>query len=969
MLKTETEIVDWLKNYLLTNLNVQWLGQSATLTELGLDSISLSELLVSLEKWLGISIPTEISFQASDIYGLIANLEHLYQASHDGHINSSVGKRDYKSYINPHLATKLEQLKMDRTFVRALGSYLFDECGRSYIDFMAQYGALPFGHHPPQIWDAIQQLQFEAEPIFVQPSFLHSASQLAERLISLAPPGLRYVSFSNSGAEAVEAAMKMARSATGRSGILSTRQGFHGKTFAALSATGNPKYQRHFGVPLIGFEYVEYGDNISLEKHLANKPGHFAAFIVEPIQGEGGVKVPPPGYLCKAKEICQRHGVLLIIDEVQSGLGRTGALFACQEEGVCPDIMILAKALGGGIVPIGATLCTEAAYSENFALKHSSTFAGNALAARAGLATLNLLTQDESALIKHVRREGSYLKTRLQDVQKKYPWLIKEIRGRGFMLGVQFTSDRSLWQENFLGIAAEQKELAQFVASYLLNVEGVRLAPTLNGGDVLRIQPPLNANREQCDYVLDAIERTVKIIASRQTGIFYKGILHKKTLPHDRFDPVPFPVHSQVVRPTNLSERRFAFLLHPLDEQSYADYDHTLHLLTQKELREFAVTMDGLIDPVVGSTVYIQSLDKTVAVGDFIMISHTAEQLKKMSTNDALDVLRKGLKLAKLRGSNIVGLGAYTSVISAGGKLLTDMDIPLTSGNSYTVVSGIEALDSAINQIGEDWEKLSACVFGATGAIGSCMSMLLAQRASRLILVGNSARAPEVAREKLLQTARSLVKHVKDNAASMCTIPASTLAGQIQRHAVSLPDDALIQLLESSGKLILTTNLRTLGMADVVVSATSQPDMSIDDDIFKPGAIICDISRPRTLNASIVNTRPDVVVIDGGIIALPGNPRIGPYGIPDGTSYACMAETILLTLDGHFQHTSLGRELTMTEIMRQKELAKKHGFCVAGLRSFGKVLNQQDWHRYLLAKTPSRKLVGMTGIRTSNHVS
>lgn len=954
MLKTETEIKDWLKSYLLTNLNVNWSGQGATLMELGLDSIALSELLVSLEKLLSISIPAEIGFQVSDIHSLIADLERLYQVSHSDPIDPAGGKeRNYKSYVNPYLATKLEQLKIDRTFVRAQGAYLFDECGRSYIDFMAQYGALPFGHHPPQIWDAIQQLQSEAEPIFVQPSFLDSAGQLAERLISLAPQSLRYVTFSNSGAEAVEAALKMARSATGRKGILSTRRSFHGKTLAALSATGNPDYQTYFGAPLDGFEYVEYGDSSSLEQHLASKPGYFAAFIVEPIQGEGGVNVPPPGYLREAKKICQRHGLLLIVDEVQTGLGRTGVLFACQQEGVCPDIMTVAKALGGGMVPIGATLSTEAAHSEKFALKHSSTFAGNALAARVGLATLDLLTRDDSALIKHVQREGAYLKARLQDVQKRFPWLIREIRGRGFMLGVQFTSDRALWQENFLGIAAEQKELAQFVASYLLNVEGVRLAPTLNGGDVLRVQPPLNATREQCDYVVDAIERTVEVLASRQTGIFYQGILHKTIPSHNTFDLASDHGHGEEA--ASLADRRFAFLLHPLDEQSYADYDPTLHLLTQQELHEFAGSMDGLIDPVVGSTAYIQSRDGTAAVGDFIMISHTAEQLKSMSANDALSVLRKGLELANRRGASIVGLGAYTSVVSAGGKLLADMEIPLTSGNSYTVVSGIEALDSAIHHMGEDWERLSACVLGATGAIGSCMSALLAQRVSRLILVGNSARAPEVAREKLLQTARSIIRHVKEHTASMSTIPASTLAGHIKRQGCAAPlsDDALIQALESSGKLILSTNLRVLAMADVIVSATSQPNQCIHDDLFKLGALICDISRPRTLNASIANTRPDVLVIDGGIIALPGSPRIGPYGLPDGTSYACMAETMLLTLDGHFQHTSLGRELKMTEILRQKELARKHGFCVAGLQSFGKVLSQQDWQRYLLAKVPS----------------
>lgn len=953
-MKTATEITTWLRRYLRSQLNVNWLGQNATLTELGLDSISLSELIVSLEKWLEISIPIEIGDQANDTDKLIAILEDLSRRSRD----TITGERNYKSFINPYLATKLEQLKIDRTFVRARGSYLFDEHGREYIDFMAQYGALPFGHHPPDIWNAIQQLQSEAEPIFTQPSFLHSAGQLAERLISLAPSGLRYVTFSNSGAESVEVAIKMARSATRRTGILSTRWGFHGKTLAALSATGNTDYQKSFGAPLSGFEYAEFGDIESLERCFAAKPDYYAAFIVEPIQGEGGVNVPPPGYLREVKEICGRYGVLLIVDEVQTGLGRTGALFACQEEGICPDIMTLAKALGGGIVPIGAILATERAYSEKFALKHSSTFAGNALAARAGLATLDLLTRDNGAAIEHVRSEGAYLKSRLEEIRAEFPWPIEGIHGRGFMLGIRFTSDRSFCPENFLGIAAEQRELGQFVASYLLNVERVRLAPTLNRGNVLRIQPPLNATREQCDRVIGAIERTVAVLASGRTGIFYQGILRKTSPSIAPFDRNP--ARSPVTEPIPPVVRRFAFLVHPLDEQSYADYDPTLDSLTPRELREFAATMDGLVDPVVGSTAYIRSLDGTVVAGDFILIGHTAEQLKAMYLNDALAVLREGLELAKQRGAGIVGLGAYTSVVSGGGQFLADAGIPLTSGNSYTVVSGIDALDSAVRQDGNVWEALSACVWGATGAIGSSMAALLAERVSRLILIGNRASVPEVAREKLLQTARAIVEHVRESSA-----PVATLAGQIRQSRDTLSDDELIQVLESSGRLILTTNPNVLAMADVVVSAISQPGQYIDDDLLKPGAIVCDISRPGTLKSSIVHTRPDVIAIDGGIVALPNSPRIGPYGIASGTSYACMAETILLALDGHFQNTSLGRELKMSEILRQKALAEKHGFKIAGLRSFGKLLTPQDWYRYLLARSAGREPIE---IRTLKHI-
>ena len=247
------------------------------------------------------------------------------------------------------------------------------------------------------------------------------------------------MTFANSGAEAVEAAIKLCRAATGRLGILSTHGSFHGKTLGALSATGNPDYQRGFGAPAADFDQVPYGDAEALRRALADRPGHYAAFLVEPIQGEGGIVEPPPGYLAEVRAICHEAGVLLALDEIQTGLGRTGDLFACEAEGVVPDVMMLAKALGGGLIPIGAVLCTEEAYSSAFAMKHSSTFAGNALACRAGLATL------ETA---HARRRPAAEAGRPQrasasgagskELAARYPHLIAEIRGRGYMLGIRF---------------------------------------------------------------------------------------------------------------------------------------------------------------------------------------------------------------------------------------------------------------------------------------------------------------------------------------------------------------------------------------------------------------------------------------------------------------------------------------------------------------------------------------------------
>lgn len=952
--KSEVQVIEWLVGYTRSMGVESWNGASVGLSDLGIDSISTAELLSALENWIGVSVPANFLDEIQDTTQLVSAVMKLQSGRSE--LTNLSNARAYESFVNPYLSGKLRQLKIDRTFERAAGMWLYDGHGERYLDFMSQYGALPFGHHPAEIWAAVSSLRDEGEPVFAQPSLLKSAGTLAQRLIELAPSGLEYVTFTNSGAEAIEAALKMARHATGRQRILSTRNSFHGKTFGALSATGKPDYQIHFGLPIEGFDYVEYGRIDALHDALDTAAAPYAAFVVEPIQGEGGVQVPPEGYLREVQALCRRHGAVLIVDEVQTGLGRTGALFACDDEGICPDIMTLSKALGGGLVPVGAVLCTANVYSEKFALKHSSTFAGNALAARAALATLDLLTRDNRALLAHVRTEGAYLKARLEALQARHPGLIEQVRGRGFMLGLRFTADRSRWYENFLGIAAEERELTQLVASYLLNVERVRVAPTLNRGDVLRLQPALIATHEHCDLAVDALGRTLDVLEERSTGRFYRAILRRErpAARHGETASPRVPAESAVpeIAP-DAGAHRFAFLVHPLDAESYADYDGTLGCLDRRELAEFEATIEGLIDPVIGSRVRIVSRTGATAIGDFIMISHTAAQLRALPQREAIAVLKKAIALGRSRGARIVGLGAYTSVVSGGGALLVDDSVALTSGNSYTVVSGIEAIDLAMERAGREWHESVAAVAGAAGAIGSCMATLLALRAAKLVLVGNPAHEAAAGRERLLKVVQSIVEYVL--AARSDVQPGSVaarivaLARERGNSSGSLDSRLLAGRIVELGAVLLSDSTSLLALADVIVTATSFPGDSVDAGVLRPGAIVCDISRPRSLSEAAVATRPDVLVIDGGVVSVPGGVRIGPYGLKPGTSFACMAETMLLALEGRFEHTSIGHALDMQEVARQQQLAKAHGFALAGLQSFGRALTESGWKRFVQA--------------------
>lgn len=858
----------------------------------------------------------------------------------------------YIEFVNPHLGKLLQDIGLDKRFQRGQGPYLYDHTGQEYLDCIAAYGALPFGYNPPEIWRALHELEARQEPSFIQPSLLEAAGELAARLIALAPSGFQSVTFANSGAEAVEAAFKLVRAKTGKPVILSTRNSFHGKTLGALSATGNENYQSAFGAPVPGFRHIPYGDLEALESYLAEHAGDTAAFIVEPIQGEGGIVEPPQGYLKQVQELCARHGVLTIFDEIQTGLGRTGALFACAEEGVTPDVMVLAKALGGGLIPIGAVLCRAEVYTEDFGLKHSSTFAGNSLGARVGLAVLELLTKDDGALLRSVREKGAKLKAGLERVAAKYPQVVKAIRGRGFMLGIEFVNSRDPYPHSLLGVMAEQELLTPMVASYLLNVERVRVAPTLNGASVIRIEPPLTMGETEIERVVQAVERACGLLASRNTAAFL-GHLIGYSRPA-ALNGAAQPQTVEEARPQP-GDGRFAFLVHPVDLDNYSEFDASLADLTAEQLKDLSSRWNDLVEPfVVASTRVVDNCGRS-AYGDFICVPKTAAQLLAMDKEQSRREILAAIDLAVERGARLVGLGAYTSVVTMGGRqLLPYTDVALTTGNSYTVVSGVEAAVSAAKEVGLEMATATGAVVGAGGAIGKALAILLSEQVQNLILIGNPAR-PEKSEYRMLKVAVEIIQHLRTLAGSGRQLaPGSLGAFAAQLDSVPAEDAPLSvwvefarEVLASGAPLTLTVDSRAhLPRADLILAATSSLEALITPDVLKRGAVVCDMSRPSNVSKEVLEERPDVLVIDGGVIALPGSPDLGwNFGFEKGTAFACMSETMMLALEGRYEHMSIGADLSLEHLELMRGLAKKLGFTLAGFRAFDRPLDPAVWER------------------------
>jgi putrescine aminotransferase len=381
---------------------------------------------------------------------------------------------------------------------RGEGSILRSAKGREFIDLLGGYGIYNLGIRHPDVMAAVRA-QLDRSPLHSQELLDPLRALFAESLAAVAPAGLTRAFFCNSGAEAVEAAMKLAMWVTGRHTFVAAENAFHGKTLGALSLMGKERFRGPFQPALIDCSRVPFGDAAALEAHLAQADPKPAAFVVEPIQGEAGAVVPPDGYLAEVRRICSEHGVLLIADEVQTCLGRTGAMFAVDHWDVVPDIITLGKSLGGGAVPVGAILSTPELWKvwEADPFIHSNTFGGNPLACAAGIAAVHVTVRDD--LPGSAAKKGQRLLADVGAIAERHPSVLERVTGRGLLLAMQFSDN-----ETGYAVAAGLFRRGVLVAGTTANARAVRIEPALNIGDDL------------LDEVLVRLEDTVAEVAVRR---------------------------------------------------------------------------------------------------------------------------------------------------------------------------------------------------------------------------------------------------------------------------------------------------------------------------------------------------------------------------------------------------------------------------------------------------------------------
>ncbi|MGE0712029.1 MAG: aspartate aminotransferase family protein [Planctomycetota bacterium] len=416
----------------------------------------------------------------------------------------------HRQVVNPQFVKVVRTIQFDRGYVRGLGQYLWDAEGNRYLDLLSGYGTFNVGRNHPRVRAALHRVLDMELPNLVKMDCARLSGFLAEALLQRAPQGMGKVFFANSGTEAVEAAIKFARAATGKNAILYWDHAFHGLTMGSLSLNGSNEFRAPFGALLADARAIPFDDLAALEREL--KRGDVAALFCEPIQGKG-VYVPSEGFFREAKALCERHGALLVLDEVQTGGGRTGTFLACEQFDVSPHMITLAKFLSGGMTPVGAVLLTDDVHARTFStmdkcIVHGSTFCQNDLAMAAGLATLEVLDDDD--LINNAARLGGQLMQRLDELKQKHP-IIKEVRGRGLMIAVEFGEPAGFFARmgRSLSRAIEPGLFTQAVVMNLLQEHRILSQTAAHKVDIIKFLPTLCISQEDVDHIVSAIDQTL----------------------------------------------------------------------------------------------------------------------------------------------------------------------------------------------------------------------------------------------------------------------------------------------------------------------------------------------------------------------------------------------------------------------------------------------------------------------------
>ncbi|GAA4343533.1 aminotransferase class III-fold pyridoxal phosphate-dependent enzyme [Kangiella taiwanensis] len=796
--------------------------------------------------------------------------------------------------------------------------------------------------------------------------------------------------------------------------IAGLKGSYHGKTCSPLKVTFNKSYREGFeGLSSIQSAFVDH-DKPERLKELVNemacvfyypvlvggkveihtlKITRVMAFIMETLQGEGGIKPVPEETLSQLASIHDELKIPFIIDEIQTGCGRLGSIYSYQNtalNAIAPEYITLSKSLGGGLVKIGATLIRGDIYDQDFGILHTSTFAEDDLSARVAIKALELLKENDSELLKRVNVQGGKLLSSLETLQKRYPEIIKNVRGKGLMIGVELTPLRS--RSPFFRATGKQGVLSMLVASYLLEYHNIRLLaplttmlkgnPGKNRMSILRVQPPATITDEEIDALLTAFTEVLDIIQSNNEYLLVAHLIEQKLSPEQRQTPVTMEVKWPFNEEQSHIDARTGFIVHPTKVQHLIDYffpSFERYEWSESAMKGWWNNIARFLEPVHVKRNYITSRD-FILENNLVFVPYLPEYLVQEKEayleQEVRDKVQDAVTIAKELGDDnipvsIIGLGAYSSIVTNNGITVNDYESPITTGNAYTAALTLQGMMFAANNVQPpiDITQAEVSVVGAAGNIGSVLSQILALQVGRLCLVGSGSSTSELRLKYARKTCLAeIIKAIKTELNAGVTFEHTQLAGvgkrvyelilssgesQQLKFFNDVQEQADIDYLSKQLDLILTqyhsdeyeqlflirADFSQLKSSDIVVVATNSPDDElIKTDMVRPGAVVCCASVPSNLSQSFEKETNKYLAFDGGLSALPEQSEIKFVGMPEnGLAYGCLAETLILGFEGQ-NHSFCKGPLSSEHVYQVMSMAEEHGFELGNLKLNNNVL-------------------------------
>lgn len=784
--------------------------------------------------------------------------------------------------------------------------------------------------------------------------------------------------------------------------MMSFKGGYHGKTTSSLKVTFNKSFREAFeGLSSIKPVFIDpnrpdrigevMNENVCTFYYpiidsgkVKLKPVKLTkviGLIFEIIMGEGGIKPLCDKTLEYLAAQHQKLGLPYIIDEIQTGCGRTGHIYGYSDTPlatISPEYITLSKALGGGLAKIGATLIRKDIYEPDFGILHTSTFGEDDFSSRIALSTLDVLTRNEGEALNEVRNKGRLLIDQLNDLKKAYPDIIKEVRGKGLMLGLEFTAlgERS----PFFRASGKQGVLSLLVASYLLEYHHIRVLaplttmlkgnPGKNRLSVIRIQPPLTVTEWDLQRLVAGLKEVCEIIRNNNEFCLVAHLIGAPVDSKERKACKHFETRWPVVEDFQTIDARAGFIVHPVNLKTLVEYyfpSFEAYAWEEEGVFGWWNGISRFLEPVHVKNEYVTANEFTIEV-NLVFVPYLPHYINTNKADPVLaremrDKVQDAVTVARELGDDnipvsIVGLGAYTSIITQNAQSINDYEVPVTTGNAYTVGLTIQGILSAAAQRNLDPGNAKVAIVGAAGNIGLVVAQILLSRVASLVLVGsNNAGSEYRLRYARQQCLHELLNNIKDEQQRGIDIDKTAIRGQGLRIYQYLESDiseisALLRialttqeitlehakmlerlLLEAAGlNPQMSTSADDLGDCDIVVVTTNSEEAElIRPEQLKSGAIVCCTSVPSNLS-HLFSNEGDKLAFDGGLANLPEQSEIKFVGMPrHGLSYGCLAETLVLAFDGQNHSYSKGM-LMPSQVYQIMEKAALHGFDLGGLK-------------------------------------